>query len=101
MVNEKKWALIIGGSQGLGLASAEQLAKDGFHLIIIHRDFRTAFEKIQSTFNKLETEAISFNKDALKAETISEVFQLIKSKNIKMFISIRPINTINNSKTFV
>jgi enoyl-[acyl-carrier protein] reductase I len=94
MVKDKKWALIIGGSQGLGLASAEQLAKDGFHLIIIHRDFRTELEHIQNTFDglkKYNIEVVNFNKDALKTETISEVFQLIKSKNIKIKVLLHSI----------
>jgi NAD(P)-dependent dehydrogenase (short-subunit alcohol dehydrogenase family) len=94
MVKDKKWALIIGGSQGLGLASAEQLAQDGFNLIIIHRDFRTALEHIQNTFDGLRKhniEVMNFNKDALKPETISEVFQLIKSENIKIKLLLHSV----------
>jgi enoyl-[acyl-carrier protein] reductase I len=94
MVKDKKWALIIGGSQGLGRASAEQLAKDGFHLIILHRDFRTELEEIQNGFDKLrkhDIEVLNFNKDALKTETISEVFQLIKSKNIEIKLLLHSV----------
>jgi enoyl-[acyl-carrier protein] reductase III len=37
----KKWALIIGGSSGMGLATSQKLNKHGFNLIIIHRDRRS------------------------------------------------------------
>ena len=32
------WALILGGSRGLGLASAKKLAKHGMNICIVHRD---------------------------------------------------------------
>jgi enoyl-[acyl-carrier protein] reductase I len=95
MVNQKKyWALIIGGSQGLGLASAKQLAQDGFNLIIIHRDFRAQLDQIQLQFNEIKkngTEVLSFNKDALKPETISDVFEIIKSKSILVKILLHSL----------
>jgi len=34
---EKKWAIVLGGSSGLGLATAKKLAGKGYHLIIVHR----------------------------------------------------------------
>ena len=36
--NKKEWALIIGGSTGLGLATAKKLAKHGMNICIIHRN---------------------------------------------------------------
>ena len=35
--NKKQWALIIGGSTGLGLATAKKLAKHGMNICIIQR----------------------------------------------------------------
>jgi len=95
MVKQKKhWALIIGGSHGLGLASAKQLAKDGFNLIILHRDFRTGLDEIQASFEKFKSygiEVISFNKDALKPETIAQIFDFIKTKNIRIKVLLHSI----------
>jgi len=88
------WAIIIGGSQGLGLASAKQLAKDGYNLIIIHRDFRNDLPQIQSEFKaieKLGVQVLSFNKDALKSETIQEVFEVISNKNLQIKILVHSL----------
>jgi len=38
---ENKWALILGGSSGLGLATAIKLASEGFNICIVHRDRRS------------------------------------------------------------
>ena len=37
-MNNNHWALILGGSSGLGLATAKKLASHGYHILIIHRD---------------------------------------------------------------
>ena len=47
------WALIIGGSQGLGLATAKQLAEDGFNLLIVHRNFRADLPQIETEFESI------------------------------------------------
>lgn len=31
------WALVTGGSEGIGFAIAEELAKDGFNIILVSR----------------------------------------------------------------
>jgi len=38
LTSEKKWALILGGSSGLGLATAIKLASEGFNICIVHRN---------------------------------------------------------------
>ncbi|HMB63426.1 MAG TPA: hypothetical protein VKN36_10160, partial [Eudoraea sp.] len=35
---QKTWAIILGGSRGLGLATCRKLASHGYALIVIHRD---------------------------------------------------------------
>ncbi len=92
--NNSFWALIVGGSEGLGLATAKQLAKDGYNLLIIHRDFRNDIPKIQSQFEFIResgVEVLSFNKDALKQESIQEVFDVVSTKNIKIKILLHSI----------
>lgn len=68
MQNDKKdWALILGGSSGLGLATAKKLAKHNFNIIILHRDKRNDLEGITSNFQEITSnnvELISFNADA-------------------------------------
>ncbi len=92
--NTSYWAIIIGGSQGLGFASAKYLAEDGFNLIIIHRDFRTGLESIQQKFENLISngiEVISFNKDATTTETIHLVFNLVKEKELTIKVLLHSL----------
>lgn len=71
MEHATKWALILGGSSGLGLATATKLAQHGFHLLIVHRDRRADLEGIEAAFAALRsphTQVHSFNVDALQRE---------------------------------
>jgi NAD(P)-dependent dehydrogenase (short-subunit alcohol dehydrogenase family) len=77
-----KWAVIIGGSSGLGLATAQKLAKEGMHVAIIHRTRRSAMttfiealEKMQS----LDVKVQEYNIDALKAEKRAQFIDSFKN----------------------
>lgn len=74
-----KWALILGGSSGLGLASAKKLASHGMNLIIIHRDRKSDMDEIDKEFNKLKklVQLESFNFDALNPSKMSAMIQEI------------------------
>lgn len=73
---ENYWALIIGGSSGLGLATAKKLARHGMNICIVHRSPRNQEEAISREFRLLEQEGVqckTFNSDALnpqKRETL-------------------------------
>lgn len=43
------WALVTGGSEGIGFAIAEELAKEGFNIILMSR----SKEKLEATREKL------------------------------------------------
>ncbi len=69
----KQTALIIGASQGLGYASAKELAQRGFNLMIIHRDSRASNEEITEKFDDLRSfsvEVTSHNFDATRTDKI-------------------------------
>jgi enoyl-[acyl-carrier protein] reductase I len=79
------WAIILGGSQGLGLATARKLAKHGMNLCIVHRtrkadmpDVARAFEQIQQSGIELK----QYNVDATHADrrrqVIDELTESIK-----------------------
>jgi len=68
---KKDWALILGGSSGLGLATAKKLVKHGFHCIIVHRDRRADLEKIKRDFDEIMSHGAlfkAFNTNALNSE---------------------------------
>lgn len=75
------WVLILGGSSGLGLATAKKLAKHGMNICIIHRNSRAQEEEINSEFDKIKAEGIAFksyNVDAFKAEKREQIISELK-----------------------
>ena len=67
------WAIILGGSSGLGLASAKRLAQLGLNICIVHRDRKSTLPTIELAFNKIKahnTNFLSFNVDALNLSLI-------------------------------
>jgi len=83
--NKNYWALILGGSSGLGLATAKKLAKHGMHICIVHRNSRAQNEEIITQFKTIKREGVqfkSFNIDLLKLEKQQEVISFFKEINI-------------------
>ncbi len=70
------WALVLGGSSGFGLATAQRLAQHGMNLCIVHRDRRAALKNVEPEFEKIRgcgVQLVTFNKDALASEKRAEV----------------------------
>ncbi len=62
------WALILGGSSGFGLATAQKLARHGMSVAVVHRDRRGAMPAIDAAFDGVREHGngfVSFNVDAL------------------------------------
>jgi enoyl-[acyl-carrier protein] reductase I len=81
--NKNQWALILGGSSGLGLATAKKLAKHGLNICIVHRNPRMQEAEIQAAFDTIKQENIlfkSFNTDAFKPEKRDAVIDALKSE---------------------
>jgi NAD(P)-dependent dehydrogenase (short-subunit alcohol dehydrogenase family) len=72
------WALVLGGSSGFGLATAQKLAENGMSVCVVHRDRRGAMARIEPEFEKIRgsgARLLSFNCDALAAEKRGEVIE--------------------------
>lgn len=81
--NTGYWAIILGGSSGLGLASAKKLAQHGMNICIVHRNPRTEMEKIQQEFTKIKSNKImflDFNADLLNKQKQAEILEEVKNK---------------------
>jgi len=77
-----QWAVILGGSSGFGLATAQVLAERGMNLCLVHRDRRALLASIEPEFEKLRGRGVSvstFNTDALSAERRDEVLEQLAS----------------------
>lgn len=80
--DQNYWALILGGSSGLGYASAKKLAKHGMNIIIIHRDRRSEVPDIEEAFDEIRESGVqleSFNADAVRKESREELVGKIKN----------------------
>lgn len=67
----RSWALILGGSSGFGLATAQKLAEQGMSIAIVHRDRRSVMKTIQPEFEKIRGLGVAlhtWNTDAVSAE---------------------------------
>ena len=80
---KKYWAVILGGSSGFGLASAQLLAHKGMNLCIIHRDRRQRLAEIEGqleALRRLGIDVISYNQDALKEDNRKSILEALAAK---------------------
>ncbi|PRX54815.1 NAD(P)-dependent dehydrogenase (short-subunit alcohol dehydrogenase family) [Flagellimonas meridianipacifica] len=93
MKNSSKWTLIVGGSSGLGLATAHKLAREGYDLFILHRDRKADLQDIENEFNGIRSYGValhSFNVDATNPLKIQEVVgsmsELLQGEKLSVLI---------------
>jgi len=100
------WAVILGGSSGLGLASAKKLASHGMNICIIHRDRMINLPDFQECILNLKLEGVevlSYNKDALTQETMTEVIDNLPIGSVKLLLhsiakgSVKPMYATDES----
>ena len=111
--NLKPIAVILGGSSGIGLATVDKLAMEGFKVIGIYRERRSRLKELEVHFNDLRKQGgdvVCYNVDALKKETVDQVINDIATsfgkKSVKLLVhsiangNLKPLRiTENTSKT--
>lgn len=104
----QNWALILGGSKGLGLATANKLAKNGYNILVVHRDRNLDMPHIENNFKEIKGLGIqlhNFNKDAIKADSrvqlIEEIQKLLpEGERIRVLVhsiakgNLKPMNSL-------
>jgi enoyl-[acyl-carrier protein] reductase I len=91
------WALILGGSSGLGLATAKKLAKHGMNICVVHRNPRMQEEAISKEFKAIKQEGVqfkAFNSDAFnhqKREAIVQELKSILGENQKIKVLVHSV----------
>ena len=94
LTEESQWACILGGSSGLGLASAKKLARHGLNICLIHRTRRSkmpAFEQECIAFRESGVELKCFNIDALNTDNRAEVTDFFKENNYKLKVLLHSL----------
>lgn len=95
--DKNEWALILGGSSGLGLATAKKLANHGMNICIIHRNSKIQEPDVNAEFETIKNKNIqfkSFNSDAFKPEkrdTIIEELKAILGLNHKIKVLVHSV----------
>jgi len=105
---KNQWALILGGSSGLGLASAKKLASQGMNICIVHRDRKSNLKNFEEEVKQMKTSGISvktFNMDGLKEEVRKEIINELPKKSVKILLhsiakgSLKKMNTSEEKLT--
>ena len=82
--DKDEWAVVLGGSSGLGLATAKKLAAHGLNLCLVYRVRRSETIALESTFEAIEREhkiqLIHYNVDAINPEKRSQVLEGLVDK---------------------
>jgi enoyl-[acyl-carrier protein] reductase I len=79
---ENQYGLILGGSDGLGYASALKLARHGMNLIIFYRASRMQKEAIVTRFDAIREQGIqllTFNVDVTREDKLAEYINEVKN----------------------
>ncbi len=89
-----KWALILGGSSGFGLATAKRCVEVGMNVAIVHRDRKGAMEKINQEFDIVRgygTKVLTFNCDALDRKEIEIVVHSLIKNGVTVHLLLHSI----------
>src|SRR5688572_17634628 len=77
-----KYALVTGGTSGIGYELARLLAKDGYNLVIVART-ESDLERVSNEFSvTYGVNVISLSKDLFEADAAFEVYEECKSRDI-------------------
>lgn len=88
MENNGKYALITGGTSGIGYELAKLFAKDGYNLIIVSENIGELQTKSVELHHQFDVDVIAMEKDLFKKEAPFEVYEEVKSKNIQVDVLV-------------
>ena len=87
MSEQKKYALITGGTSGIGKELTKLFAKDGYNLIIVARNTG----ELDATANEFKTagiDVITIPKDLFNSEAAIELYNEVKGKGIEIDVLV-------------
>jgi NAD(P)-dependent dehydrogenase (short-subunit alcohol dehydrogenase family) len=79
--DREQWAIVLGGSTGFGMATAQKLARHGMNIALIHRDRKSSMPDIERSFDAIRgtgVRLLTVNGDALCAEMRRSFLDAVK-----------------------
>lgn len=86
---KNQWAIILGGSSGLGLASAKKLASEGMNLCIVHRDRKSNLPNFEEEVDKMKAHGIlikTFNQNALDNAVRLQIIEQLPKNSVCLLL---------------
>jgi NAD(P)-dependent dehydrogenase (short-subunit alcohol dehydrogenase family) len=83
------WAIILGGSSGLGLATAKKLAEHGMNICLVHRDRKIMLPKLEIDITEILSHGVkimNFNKDILVNTNRDEILSKLPKNSVKLLL---------------
>lgn len=84
-----QWAIILGGSSGLGLATAKKLASEGLNICIVHRDRKSNLPNFYTEVEKMKANGVeikTFNKNALDKKISNEIVDQFPKGSVRLLL---------------
>jgi len=87
-MNTNNFALITGGTSGIGLELARLLAADRYNLIIVARDPGELSEVSRELSQQHSIEVVTIQKDLFEQDAAYQVYETVKAKNLTVDVLI-------------
>lgn len=85
--DKNEWAIILGASSGLGLATVKKLAKEGLNLCLVYRARKSDVAAIESEFETIvsasKVNLLHFNMDVVKPENRETILTQLEQALLK------------------
>jgi hypothetical protein len=87
-VNKKnEYALVTGGTSGIGYELAKLLASNGYNLIIVARS-NERLQEVANEFSEFGGEVIALDKDLFEADAAHEIYQQVKANGLLVSVLV-------------
>jgi short-subunit dehydrogenase len=84
---QKRYALITGGTSGIGYELAKLFVKDGYNLIIVARS-NERLQEATEEFRQLGAEVLAIEKNLFDVDAAREIYQEVKSRAIQVDVLV-------------
>ncbi|MBX9853214.1 MAG: SDR family NAD(P)-dependent oxidoreductase, partial [Cytophagaceae bacterium] len=88
MADKEKYALITGGTSGIGFELTKLFAKDGYNLIIVSENLGDLQTRSVELHHEFGIEVIPIEKNLFRKEAAFEVYEEVKAKNIQIDVLV-------------